>query len=130
MSVRLFQMSTHLFLLYMLNRLLFKLTSFYSPWQNITDSPESDLGRAASPSLTQRMDSFVACVTSCAMHTANESSHSAAGTLHHIAVPHVRITMRCSIHSPQKKFASSRSESPTNPKKSSSGQPDPPPQTT
>jgi len=42
---------------------------------------QSNLGTAASPPLTQRMDSSAACPTSCAMPTADKSNHSGAGTI-------------------------------------------------
>jgi len=62
---------------------------------------QSNLGRAASLPIIQRMDSSAPCATSCAIPTVDESNHSAAGSLH----PHysatfflfIRPTLRCPI---------------------------------
>jgi len=47
-----------------------------------TSPPQSHLGEARRHPSQQRMHSSSLCATSCAMLTADESNHLAAGTLH------------------------------------------------
>ena len=47
-----------------------------------TNPPQSHLGRVRCYPSRQRLDLPASCVTSCAVPTADESSHSATGTLH------------------------------------------------
>jgi len=48
----------------------------------ITSHPLSHLGRACHYPSWQKKDSLASCDTSCAIPTADESNHSAMGTLH------------------------------------------------
>ena len=72
---------------------------------NIDKSSHSHLGRAASPPLTQRMDSPASCATSCAMPIADKSNHSAAGTLHphRSATCFLHVTLCCRLPTPSPK---------------------------
>jgi len=77
----------------------FDLYIYASPsdWQHTQGNMSSEssqnnlrrLGRAASPSLTQKMDSPAACAISCTVPTADESNHSATSTLH-LHILHIR----------------------------------------
>jgi len=54
------------------------------------------------PLLTQRMDSSAVCATSCAMPTADEDNHSAAGMLHpHCSAAFSRYVTLHHLMSPQ-----------------------------
>ena len=69
-----------------------------------TRNPKSKFGRATSPPLTQEMYSSAVCATTCAVPTARESNHLAAGMLYvHTAVHILPIRylryLRCSIPS-------------------------------
>lgn len=57
------------------------LVGFQEEHLHLNEKPQNNLGRAASPPLMQGMDSSAACVTRCAMPTADESNHTAMSML-------------------------------------------------
>jgi len=56
-----------------------KLTRFVT---RLTSPPQSHLGRTRRYPSRQRLDLLASCATSCVIPTADESNHSATGTLH------------------------------------------------
>jgi len=69
--------------------------------KKVIEKSQNNLRRVTSPPLIHRMESSAACVTSCAMTTADESNHSAAGMLHpHCSATFVLyVTLHCPISS-------------------------------
>ena len=78
------------------------------PKINISNPSQSHLGTARRLSSRQRMHSPASCAACCAIPIADESSHSAAGTLHpHRSATRVLYVTLCCPILPSKKIAPS-----------------------